>query len=268
MGKQAKRKNKRRSGDKHHRPTGLADDPLLDDSPTAATAAAAPSSSTTGAIVARIRHGDPRVRHACLVALSRTLYDGSALERKNASSAVESLKRKSGYGGASLTTSGTKKAEPNDPILLRALSERILDVDVPCATIAVGCLSNYVNFHRHDDDDDDDDDFFANVKNEEDVTLSTVLVPILVHRIRDTSAAMHSMALIANEEDNNNNNNNKKIKSLKSKGGESSSRSKEDEKRQLVLRELWILQSLSLSTLAGLIENRPRSILQRTGVHH
>ena len=274
MGKQAKRKNKRRSGDKHHRPTGrptgLADDPLLDDSP---AVAAAPSSSTTGAIVARIRHGDPRVRHACLVALSRTLYDGSALERKNASSAVESLKRKSGYGGASLTTSGTKKAEPNDPILLRALSERILDVDVPCATIAVGCLSNYVNFHRHDDDDDidddddDDGDFFANVKNEEDVTLSTVLVPILVHRIRDTSAAMHSMALIANEEDNNNNNN-KKIKSLKSKGGESSSRSKEDEKRQLVLRELWILQSLSLSTLAGLIENRPRSILQRTGVHH
>ena len=151
MGKQSKRKNKRNSN-KHHRPTGLADDPLLDDIPAAAAAAAAATatmatatattSSAAGAIAARVRHVDPRVRHASLVALSRTLYDAGSLEKRGADDDDDDDDGAEGGGRR-----GNKgKTDAGDPTLLRALSERVLDVDVPCATVAVGCLSNYVNF--------------------------------------------------------------------------------------------------------------------------
>ena len=73
MGKQSKRKNKRRSGTKH-RPTGLADDPLTTDGTVIGVGGEVPANNEqtttdpTTKIISKIRLGDPRVRHASLVA--------------------------------------------------------------------------------------------------------------------------------------------------------------------------------------------------------
>jgi len=175
------------------------------------------------------------VRHASLVALSRTLYDVGSLEKRGADDDGDDDDGAEGGGRR-----GKKgKTDASDPTLLRALSERVLDVDVPCATVAVGCLSNFVNFcHSRGDRE-------GGEEGGEDVA-SAVLVPILMQRVRLTSALVSSMTTMTTSS---------------SSSSSSSSVKNDDDKRQLRLREQWTLLSLSLSTLAGLIENRPRSIL-------
>ena len=266
MGKQSKRKNKRRSGGgKVTGPAGQVDASLS--TGTGVAAASAPS-SPVDRLVGKIRHGDPRVRHAALVALSSTLYDSHALSK-----AADAKKKKAARGA--FATKGDKlAAEANNPALLRALAEKTLDADVPCAAAAMGCLSNYVFFYcGHDgatgaaatarpSDDDDDEIEVA----------SDVMVPIVLQRIQGTLGVVRRLgSQMANATANTNAATN--VKEIK-KDNVVDSRKKGQvpavpsvsaaDKLWLSLEEQWSLLSLSLFTLAGLIENCP-SAVQRVG---
>ena len=182
MGKQSKRK--------HHKSKRR--------TPSLAADAANPTGRAEHPIVSKIRHGDPRIRHAALMALSATVYDSTVLTN-NARGAIH----------------------PSDPALLRALSERLLDPDVPCAILAAGCLSNHVSFASPADAAGDE---------EWQMLASQVTIPILLQRI--------------------------------SLGCDACAVWKTDKRCYASAEEQWTLQSLSVQTLAGLIENCP-SVVHR-----
>lgn len=83
---------------------------------TEAKGSAAPPSKLN--IVNKIRHGDVRVRHGALSALSTTTFSPEHLS-KNRNISLE---------------------------LVKAIAERILDDDVPISSCALGCIGNYVIF--------------------------------------------------------------------------------------------------------------------------
>ncbi len=171
-------------------------------------------------------------------------------------------------------------AEACNPMLLRALSERILDVDIPCATIAVGCLSNYISFYYGCGFGDDNDDIYGHgdgkkkkkmknnrdsnvavldeVYDDEDVVVSDVMVPILLQRIQTTSAMLHSM--IPNDSTTEDDDAKKDQNNISNNVENSSSIDGTAEKYKLKMQEQWILLSLTLDTTAGLIENCPRAV--------
>lgn len=70
----------------------------------------------------RLRHSDPRTRHAALAALISTRLNPEELE--------------SGAGGII------------DTPILQAVRERVMDSDLECAQAAAGCLANYVTFGK------------------------------------------------------------------------------------------------------------------------
>ena len=78
------------------------------------------SSST---LVQRIRHAEPRTRHAALAALNATLLDPEELKKQ--------------------------KARVISPQLLQAIRERVMDNDLECSQAAAGGLANYLSFSRH-----------------------------------------------------------------------------------------------------------------------
>lgn len=220
MGKQSKR-NKSKRGNKQRNNSGSQN----------TSAAASTSSEEKGGvstIVSKIRHGDPRVRHAALVALSSTLYHSSSL-----SAAAAQQQRQTGGG-----------AEASDETLLRALSERILDVDIPCATTATGCLSNYVSFYCTGDAIDE--------TSKGAVVASEIMVPILLQRIQ---RSLEKIKLLGAQ-----------IESSPSSQPSSASPSTSADASNAVDKTLafnteqWNLVSLSLQTLAGLIENFPSAV--------
>lgn len=73
-------------------------------------------------LLQRLRHSDPRTRHAALAALSTTVLDAESL---------------------ALSVANNKKI-PVD--LLQAIRERVMDKDLECAQAAAGCLANYISF--------------------------------------------------------------------------------------------------------------------------
>ncbi|KAL9186095.1 hypothetical protein ACHAXT_005333 [Thalassiosira profunda] len=238
MGKQSKRKHKRRSGGsgagRHHRPTGLADDPAA-----TAAAGATDESSPVANVVGKIRHGDPRVRHAALVALSGTVYDGSSL-----ASAASGTNRK----GAE------KKVHASDPTLLRALAERLLDPDVPCATAAAGCLSNYASFYCGAGGMED---------GSEGEVAAEVMVPILLQRLQGSVSTLTSQG---NQMSNPPPSKGGKKEAEANSANSASTIASAIEKMWPSFQEQWALLSLSLATLAGLIENCPRAV-RRAGAN-
>ncbi|KAL7490127.1 hypothetical protein ACHAW6_015845 [Cyclotella cf. meneghiniana] len=228
MGKQSKRKRQK----------GLQNRPC----PSLAQHDPCPSnSSKERVILAKIRHGDPRVRHAALVALSRTVYDSSSLSR-----------RRPTVTGAGADKASSSGIAASDPSLLRALSERLLDPDIPCAIIAAGCLSNHVSFS--DPQLEHHDKKAASGKNschdEELDVLSQVTMPILVQRIQLTYETCISLG--------------KRLVEAKSQSSSSASASAKKsspiDKLYASSTEQWTLQSLSLQTLSGLIENCPQAV--------
>lgn len=67
-------------------------------------------------LLQRIRHSDPRTRHAALAAVSTTLLDTSCI-----------------------------RVHPKiTPLLLQAIRERVMDSDLDVSQVAAGCLSNYL----------------------------------------------------------------------------------------------------------------------------
>jgi hypothetical protein len=229
MGKQSKR-NKSKRGNKEQ------SKPVVSANPAASSTKEEKGVST---VVSKIRHGDPRVRHAALVALSSTLFHSSSL------SAAAQQKQQQRQGGASAQKNKTV-AEASDETLLRALSERILDVDIPCATAATGCLSNYVNFYCIGDAEDTPAE--AEIASE-------VMVPILLQRIQRSLDKITSLGAEIES-------------SIASKVGETATAassagaagSSAIDKIFAFNTEQWVLVSLSLQTLAGLIENFPAAV--------
>lgn len=75
-------------------------------------------------LLQRLRHADPRTRHAALAALLSTRLNSEELEQST---------------------------KPIDTALLQAIRERIMDADLECAQAAAGCLANYVTFGMQTD---------------------------------------------------------------------------------------------------------------------
>lgn len=231
MGKQKRNKSKR--GSKQQR------------SKASITASSATNSANeekgASTVVSKIRHGDPRVRHAALVALSSTLFHSSSL-----SAAAQQKQRQQQQGNKGSVKTSKTAVDASDELLLRALSERILDVDIPCATAATGCLSNYVSFYCIGD---------AEESSPEAEVASEVMVPILFQRIQRSLDKITSLGSQIES-------------STASKVGEkaaaastaSASGSSAIDKLFAFNTEQWVLVSLSLQTLAGLIENFPSAV--------
>lgn len=88
------------------------------------------SSSSGSLILQRLRHADPRTRHAALAALSTTVLDPDTLASPHTSSAAQA--------STSFLSISTD--------VLQAIRERVMDDDLECAQAAAGCLNNYVSF--------------------------------------------------------------------------------------------------------------------------
>lgn len=233
MGKQKRNKSKR--GSKQQRSKAAI----------SASSAANSANEEKGAstVVSKIRHGDPRVRHAALVALSSTLFHSSSL---SAAALQKQRQQQQGNKGSAKTNNKTA-VDASDELLLRALSERILDVDIPCATAATGCLSNYVSFYCTSD---------VEGSSSEAEVASEVMVPILFQRIQ---RSLDKITSLGSQIESN----------IASKAGETAAAATSSagatgssaiDKMFAFNTEQWVLVSLSLQTLAGLIENFPSAV--------
>ncbi|EED90979.1 predicted protein [Thalassiosira pseudonana CCMP1335] len=271
MGKQSKRKgNKRKSGG-HHRPS-LATDPSLSISGAANTGNDGGANGAAATVVSKIRHGDARVRHAALVALSSTLYDANSLKgaAERAVSSTNNMTSSTTIGAANTNNAVT----PSNPILLRALSERILDQDVPCATAACGCLSNYVLFYASSVGGDassytgtTNNNYCGATANsvgggqkgdsEELEVASQVMVPILLQRVQLSLQTLEELMgqFISTAADPATAKNNKSVAASPNNSKNSTSSTSSNDKLLSTILSQWTLLSLSLQTLAGLIEN-------------
>jgi hypothetical protein len=101
-------------------------------------------------IVNKILHGDVRVRHGALSALSTTTFSPESLSR-NCNSSIITME------------------------LLKAIAERILDDDVPISTCALGSIGNYVIFQ---------DDLNLQLKQHQ--GMESLLTPILLSKMKKT----------------------------------------------------------------------------------
>mmetsp|Transcript_6997 Transcript_6997/g.15095 ORF Transcript_6997/g.15095 Transcript_6997/m.15095 type:complete len:880 (-) Transcript_6997:4-2643(-) len=239
MGKQSKRKGGKRKSGQQTRPTGLVDDVQSSNPPAA-------GEGPVANVIKKIRHGDPRVRHAALVALSSTLYDSSSLSSAAADAGMGNFRRDSGAASA------------NNPTLLRALAARILDPDVPCATAAAGCLSNYVGFYAASVS----GMTVTNEESEEVNVASEVMVPIMLQRVQMSLEAVNSLGEKISES----------VNTTGTSAAASSATAKNNkigsqanEKHWLSSQEQWEILSLTLQTLAGLIENCPMAVQRMSG---
>jgi len=186
-------------------------------------------SGPSSALISRIRHGDARLRHGSLAALSSTLFDPESL-----SSSCKKKEKKN--GGITLE-------------LLQALAERIMDNDMPCAMCAAGCISNYVLFSN----------------DEEEIGESTggLLSPILLGKIEkscgiilklgvdltNATTKMHSNEAASSERDD------EKMNDKKSKKQKEEHKKKSPAEKILAsMMEHWYVISLCLHALCGLIE--------------
>ena len=216
--------------------------------PSGDAAAPTPAPSQSDLVARRVRHGDPRVRHAALIALSGTAF----APRPSAGSGSGPGSKSPGGGGGA----GGGRAS-SDPALLRAVSERLLDADVPCAVAAAGCLANYAS----SPDGFDDEGEGGGIEGGVDVA-SEVTAPILLQRLGRSIGSLELMTAshrdqLAKESS--------APKSQMDKSTEGNGKSRTPfEKTWPKTAEQWSLLSLSCLALAGLIENFPRAV-ERAG---
>jgi len=144
MGKHSRRKNRKGNNAKGTTKGNSSST----NSATVITSPSSTSPSTSSPIIQKIRHGDVKVRHGALSALSSTLFSPESL------SSTSSSKSK-----------GTIKIE-----LLQAVMERIMDEDLPSALCAAGCIANYILFQESN-------------SNSNTNRVETILAPILFTRM-------------------------------------------------------------------------------------
>lgn len=255
MGKQKKRRSNNKKSGKASK-AGAA----------GATNSAASIPKSKSNVVNRIRHGDLRVRHGALTALSATLFSPSSLS-------------KSAKGGNTNTNMISME-------LIQAMSERIMDDDVPIAMCALGCMGNYILFRPLD--------------NVSGTKVETMLTPILLQKMngacdaiesiaKDMTALEHKvkMSADANSDANANSNsapaaptiaaateapastNNKKKKSKKQNNGNNKNDNHDPmHKKTLAFMEQWAVQSLCLHALCGMVEGTTTANHESSSVLH
>jgi hypothetical protein len=103
-------------------------------------------------IVNKIRHGDVRVRHGALSALSTTTFSPEHLSKNGTNKSIIGME------------------------LIKAIAERILDDDVPISSCALGCIGNYVIFQ----------DLQPHVKQQHPQGMESLLTPILLSKMKLT----------------------------------------------------------------------------------
>ena len=187
------------------------------------------SDGPNSSIITRLRHGDARLRHGSLAALSSTLFSPESLSS-----------RKSQKG---------KKSGRITLDLLQVLAERIMDDDMPCAMCASGCISNYVLFSAQEE--------------EAGKSTGSVLSPILLGRINNSCETILKLGddLMNKIEGSRATNDNLETGGVEAMEDEKKSKKKEvkqsktaTDKILLNIMDHWYLISLCLHALCGLVE--------------
>ena len=241
MGKAKRSKNKRNKSKQSRQgggPTSIPDGANL------------PLSSSEGSagILGRIRHGDPRVRLGALTALSATILDADNL-----------IAASSSEGSAA---SASKKKQISDG-LLKAISERVMDPDIPVAINAAGCVSNYATFSA------DVEEGNVGIATGASGTTSTRnpavlggLGEVLLGRIArcqtDIARYGQELAQLSSQASSDSNNN------IRAAGNAANKM----EKTMRKLEEQWTLAHLCLSGLAALVERSPTALERFGGAGH
>ena len=136
-----------------------------------------------------------------------------------------------------------------DPELLRSISERLIDDDVPCAIIAAGCLSNYASFSNPAVN--TAAATAGSAPSNESEVMSQITVPLLLRRIAlgfvSCTQLGHRWMELINKVSNN--------EATCAISSSTEAKSSPTEKLAASIEEQWTLQSLCLQTLAELIEN-------------
>jgi hypothetical protein len=212
-----------------------------------------PSSSEGSGILGRIRHGDPRVRFGALTALSATTFNADSFIAAAAASEASSNAAK------------TKKKQISDG-LLKAISERIMDPDIPVAISAAGCVSNYASFSP---DVEEGNGYNATTTNGPCTRNPAVLGglgEVLLGRIaqcqKDIARYGQELAGLSQAA---------AAASVASSGGDikaAGNASNKMEKTMRRLEEQWTLAHLCLEGLAGLVERSPMALERFGGAGH
>lgn len=147
MGKQRRRRNNKK-GNNHGIDNSKNKDVSSNNNNSHNSASSSPPNNN---LILKIRHGDVKVRHGALSALSSTIFSPESLSK-----------------------SKHIKLE-----LIQAMAERIMDDDVPCALCAVGCIANYILFQDASQSKSDN----VAESSIDDHRLETILAPILVTKM-------------------------------------------------------------------------------------
>jgi len=222
------------------------------------------SSSGSSPLINKIRHANSVVRHGALSALSSTLFCPESL----------STSKQSGT---------TIKME-----LIRAVAERIMDEDMPCALCAVGCIANYILFVNHSGTTSS-----ANGQNQDQNHVNkveTILTPVLLAKMNkacDQIETIHkemvhfASSLSSHEGDSNNdssvtaqsnqnegNNKKKNKKSSQNKKKSNTAPSVKMDQMGRMIMEQFTLISLSLHAFCGMVENYSVNNSSSSLLHH
>ncbi len=232
MGKQRRRKNSNRKGgpQKTKRNPNSASE---NDSNS--------NASGSSPLINKIRHGDVRVRHGALSALSSTVFSPESLHK-----------------------SKVIKME-----LVQAVAERIMDDDVPCSLCAAGCIANYILFQETTEMNANSNKGVDNLQSTlfDANKVETILTPILLtkmNKVCDEIKATHDQMVKTAVKDltkdgNSSKNNAKKVSFNDKKDGEcpseiSSSTFKKLDQQSRKIMDQFSLLSLTLHSLCGLVE--------------
>ncbi len=240
MGKQKKRRNNNKKSGKASKKTGVGaerQDANMN----------IPKSACN--IVNRIRHGEIRVRHGALTALSATLFSPSSLARHSSANT-------------------NRTSDKISMEMIQAMSERIMDDDVPVAMCALGCMGNYILFRTMD--------------NSCGTKVETMLTPILLKKMNGACDAIENIARemtaleqtsagigddSAKAEADVNMNKKKKAK----KNGKANANAAMNDpmhKKTLAFMEQWAVQSLCLHALCGMVEGMTTANHESSSVLH
>ena len=236
MGKAKRSKNKRNNKSKQGGgPTSIPDGVNL------------PSSTEGSAgILGRIRHGDPRVRLGALTALSATILDADNL-----------IAASSNEGTAA---SASKKKQISDG-LLKAISERVMDPDIPVAINAAGCVSNYATFSA--DVEEGNIGIATGTGSTRNPAVLGGLGEVTLGRIAQCQADItrygQELAQLSSQASSGSDNNN-----MKAAGNVANKM----EKTMRKLEEQWTLAHLCLDGLAALVERSPMALERFGGAGH
>ena len=227
-----------------------------------------PLSPILSPVINRIRHGDPRVRHGALSGLSSTFFSADSLlsrfqKRRSCSSSSNNNSNSdtASPASSSSTVSKTNKMTDSELELLKAMSQRVLDNDMPCAICAAGCLTNYILFGMTSSTNSSSSITTKYSTNHEETVGNHILGPILLARIDtcciyiqkimdDEKKELFGLKTNITTSNNNNSNINNTVMNINTQ----IKNKKKRDRFELLILEQFTLLSLCLRSLCGLIE--------------